>query len=318
MTSPERESESESESNAARGSNSVSGSGAGGASGPRPGSDPDSDSDSGLEPGSDADRGAGVDPGTDHLSRISTMWTMLRQAHGEAPGDADAARLLVFERYGNAVYRYLRVSLRDADAADELFQDFALRFIRGDFHRADPERGKFRYFLKTALARLMIDHHRRKARRGATTPEPVEAAAVADEAEPMAPQDETFFRIWRKELMSRAWKALEGQDGRKGRHWALVLNARTKHPDESSEQLAARLGEALGRAVTPEWVRKQLHFARTKYAELLVFEVQKSMDHPSREDLERELIDLNLHSYCKDVLRRRDEGPGPGPRPGSG
>ena len=60
-------------------------------------------------------------------------------------------------RYGGAVHRYLLASLRDVDAADELAQEFALRFLRGDFKNADPGKGRFRDFLKRAVYRLMVD-----------------------------------------------------------------------------------------------------------------------------------------------------------------
>jgi hypothetical protein len=46
--------------------------------------------------------------------------------------------------YHRAVHRYLLGALRDEDAAEELFQEFALRFVRGDFRWADRGRGRFR------------------------------------------------------------------------------------------------------------------------------------------------------------------------------
>ena len=39
-----------------------------------------------------------------------------------------------------AAYRYLLGAVHDPDAADDLCQDFAVRFLRGDFRRADPGR----------------------------------------------------------------------------------------------------------------------------------------------------------------------------------
>ena len=72
-------------------------------------------------------------------------------------------------------------ALRDPESAAELDQEFALRFIRGDFHRADPSRGRFRDFVKQALRNLMIDYLRRQKLRprqlGDDLPEPAEPAA---------------------------------------------------------------------------------------------------------------------------------------------
>ncbi|MFO0953889.1 MAG: sigma factor, partial [Isosphaeraceae bacterium] len=109
-----------------------------------------------------------------HLSQITTAWTVLGQAHAHVGGPdgtrsprdlvQEQAQARLLRRYGAAVYRYLLASLRDQDAADELFQEFALRFIRGDFHRADQTKGRFRDFLKTALFRLIVDAQRRRRR----------------------------------------------------------------------------------------------------------------------------------------------------------
>src|SRR6516225_8801909 len=96
-----------------------------------------------------------------HLGQISTPWTLLRLAHADSEASGDAKRLLV-QRYGGAVYRYLLGALRDEQAALELFQEFALRFLRGDFHRADAEAGRFRDYLRGALIHLVTDYHRQR------------------------------------------------------------------------------------------------------------------------------------------------------------
>src|SRR5262245_50273843 len=91
------------------------------------------------------------------IDEISTRWTMLFQAH--TPGDAaQAARQALVQRYRGAVYRYRLGAVRDEGVAKELAQEFAVRFLHGDFRRADPERGRFRDYLKTALIHLVNDH----------------------------------------------------------------------------------------------------------------------------------------------------------------
>jgi hypothetical protein len=52
-------------------------------------------------------------------------------------------------------------------------------------------------------------------------------------------------------------------------------------------------------------VRKTLQRARAKYAELLVAEVARSMDDPTPDELEQELIDLELLPFCRSALGRR-------------
>src|SRR5437016_8659 len=79
----------------------------------------------------------------DHLSRIATKWTLVCRAHEDEEGAAAQAQREMLDRYGGAVRRYLQGVLRDSDAADELFQEFAIRFLRGKLKGATPERGRF-------------------------------------------------------------------------------------------------------------------------------------------------------------------------------
>ena len=113
-----------------------------------------------------------------HLSQISTVWTVLHQANAgpTSARDAGEAQTRLLQRYGAAIYRYLLAAVRDRDAADELFQEFALRFVRGDFSRADESRGRFRDFLKTALFHLVVDAQRRSRR---TSTPPIQGAGEA-------------------------------------------------------------------------------------------------------------------------------------------
>src|SRR5437868_1827150 len=137
----------------------------------------------------------------EHLSQISTQWTMLLRAHASPDDRAVAAQHALLLRYGGAVGRYLLGAVRDPDAAAELAQEFAVRFLRGDFRGADPGRGRFRDYLKTALIHLATDHHR--SRQAGPRSLPPDAAA------PETSEDEdAFVAGWRAELLDRTWDAL--------------------------------------------------------------------------------------------------------------
>ncbi len=97
-----------------------------------------------------------------HLSQMSTQWTMVFQAHSGTPDEAHIAASRLMCRYAGAVHRYLLKAVKDPDAADELDQEFALRFLRGDFKNSDPNRGRFRDYVKRAVQNLINDYHRRK------------------------------------------------------------------------------------------------------------------------------------------------------------
>jgi RNA polymerase sigma factor (sigma-70 family) len=237
-----------------------------------------------------------------HISQIETIWPVLYQAHGGSAPEASAAQQAVLQRYRPAVFRYLLACLGSADAAEELFQEFALRFVRGDFKNANPEKGRFRDLLKTALYHLIVDYHKLRRRRPpCLSPDAPEPAASA----PSPPDsDRQFLEAWRADLLNRAWDGLAEEERRTGRPLYAVLHLRAARPELRSAQMAGQLAERLGKPVTAEWVRKWLHAGREKFADLLLAEVAASLREPTPDGVAEELIDLNLFEYCREALGR--------------
>jgi RNA polymerase sigma-70 factor (ECF subfamily) len=237
-----------------------------------------------------------------HISQIETLWPVLLQAHGGQPGEVTAAQQAILQRYRPAVLRYLLACLGSPDTAEEIFQEFALRFVRGDFRNANPERGRFRDLLKSALYHLMVDHHKRRQRQAALlSPDGhVPAAAQA----PTFDSDRQFLEAWRADLLNRSWDALAEEERKTGRPLYAVLHHRADHPELRSAQMAEQLSAKLGKEVSAEWVRKWLHAARERFAELLLAEVSASLREATPDTVEQELIDLNLFEYCRAALER--------------
>ena len=238
-----------------------------------------------------------------HLSQITTTWTALLQAHSGPPESAKAAQVRLLERYSAAIFRYLLAAVRTQDVADDLFQEFALRFVRGDFKHADPARGRFRDFLKTSLVHLVIDHRRRQQHRPATLEGEVPDRTIDKSLQ--IDSDQQFLAIWRAELMNRAWDSLLQFERQTGQPAYTLLRYRTDHPEMKSAQLAEQIGSQLQRSVTAQWVRKQLHLARQNFTGFLVDEVAGSLGNPTNEELEEELISLGLQTYCRGALAQR-------------
>ncbi len=239
------------------------------------------------------------------LSRIATQWSIVRQAHGQADQQRHVAQQTLLDRYGGAMRRYLIAALRDADAADEVFQDFALRFVRGDFQSADPEHGRFRSFLKTILFRIVTDHHRRNQRRRRhEVPTSDELPEVADAGVDECGNDVDFTNSWRENLLARSWEQLHDAQRSGGSPFYTILRCRFEHPDATSQELAERLSEQSEKKYTAGNVRVLVHRARDRFAEFLLEEVAASLDGGSLDRLEQELIDLRLHGYCREVLAR--------------
>src|SRR5579871_1341956 len=96
------------------------------------------------------------------ISRIETMWTLVRDAHAQGEAQIAQAQEAILQRYTGAIYRYLVAVMRDPNAADEVFQEFAVKFLRGAFRNADPGRGRFRDLVKKALWNLIHDHRNKQ------------------------------------------------------------------------------------------------------------------------------------------------------------
>jgi RNA polymerase sigma-70 factor (ECF subfamily) len=238
----------------------------------------------------------------DHnLATTSTLWSLVREANDGPEEAARLAREALLERYKGAVHRYLLGALHDPNAADDLAQEFFLRFVRGDFRNANPEKGRFRDLVKTTLFHLIVDHQRRlKSHPQSLPPEECGPASTGDEAG--VNSDEQFLDSWRQQLLSQTWKALRGQDAT----YYAVLRLRAENNDLSSAEMAERLTVQLSHAVSADWVRTRLKRAREQFADLLLDELAQSIDNPTRARLEEELADLRLLAYCQDAVARRN------------
>jgi DNA-directed RNA polymerase specialized sigma24 family protein len=229
------------------------------------------------------------------LSRIETQWTAVLRAHGQSIDGARSTRNDLLLRYTGAVYRYLLGAVRDPDAAADLCQEFAVKFLRGDFRRVAPERGRFRDYVKTALSNLANDHHRARQ----AGPRPLEHDAAA----PELPSEADFVGGWRQSILDQTWKSLAEDNPT----FHAVLALRIENPDMQSGEMAERLTAQLGKSMTAENVRKSLQRAHSKFAELLLDQVADSLDEPTAENLEGELQVLDLLRFCRSVLDRRRE-----------
>jgi RNA polymerase sigma-70 factor (ECF subfamily) len=236
------------------------------------------------------------------------MWTMLYQAHRGTADEAAAARQVLMQRYCGAVYRYLLSAVRDPYVAEDLTQEFALRFIQGRFRMADPSQGRFRNYVKTALFHL-VDDWRKRLGRG-PKPMRLESDEVVPAPDETAAAEQAFRDSWRQELLSRTWKALEGVQQQSGQPYHDVLRFRVDHPDMRSPGMAEQLTARLGRPFTAAGVRQLLHRARERFADLLLEEARVSLEGAGQGDLVEELAELNLLQYCQSALQRRpgDQG----------
>jgi RNA polymerase sigma-70 factor (ECF subfamily) len=240
------------------------------------------------------------------LSRITTCWSKVFEAHRGGQDTVASAKGELLERYCGAIYRYAVAALRDPDAAEEVLQEFAYCFVRGDFRGANPDRGRFRDFVKTVLVHLVVNYQRQRGKLARQQP----LAAVVDvwdsnQDTPPEAVELDFIKLWREELLERTWAALDEDDRSTQSSFYKALRRRAEQPNVTSDQLAELLTAETGRSFTADGVRQTLHRAREKFANLLIDEIGKSLETTEHGAIEQELIDLDLLPYCKSTLRKR-------------
>lgn len=245
-----------------------------------------------------------------------THWPLVQ---GAGQGEGDNERNALLERYHEAIYRYLHCKLADPHAADEVYSLFVERVKENHpfLRRADPEKGRFRDYLRRVLQRMVVDYWRQRQReanhRRELTPGAEAEAAVA--APEIGADDEDFRRAWIEELMSHAWQALQEAEKVKGQPYHTLLLHRARNPGDTSEKMALHFGPLLNRPLSAENVRQLLHRGQELLSDLLVREAARSLEEKlgepaSADRVEEELIDLGLFDkHRKKALERFKEKP---------
>ncbi len=246
------------------------------------------------------------------LSRIDTLWSVVRQANEGSMEKARQAQQTLLDRYGGAVRRYLLGSLRSEDAADEVFQEFSLKLVSGAFQRANASHGRFRAFLKTTLFHLIIDYQRR-GKRNAAQALPGETPDRPFCEDRLAEEDRAWTRSWREELLAKGWAALARVEKSSGTPYYTVLRFRAEHPELRSQEIADQLNGTIAKRLGSSSVRVLIHRARELLAEEVLDLVLDSIDDASLDECEQELIDVNLLEYCRPALQRRRGEPAESP-----
>ncbi|WP_157665009.1 RNA polymerase sigma factor [Mariniblastus fucicola] len=238
------------------------------------------------------------------LSRITTNWDDLIAAHKSDSFDPAAAeqRGIILKRYAECIYQYILGATHCHHTTEDLSQDFALRFVRGDFRNANPDRGRFRDYLKRSLRNLVTDFFRRK------NSKPAGVDLKGAEANAIGSLDTAFTDQWRRQLLGITWESLKEHESNSGSLYYSVLYLRSQRPKLNSQSLAKEFTEQYQREVTADWFRQTLRRARRKFADLLVQEVGKTIQSDSKQELADELAILGLQKYVEESEpRARDQ-----------
>ena len=237
------------------------------------------------------------------ISQLTTNWSEIfaaNQRFGEDPGAADDtadAQRVVLEKYGPCILRYLLGATRSSDVAEELAQEFAFRFVRGDLCGAKPENGRFRDYLRVVLRNLVNDHYRRMR-------QSVDVSQLSQDqnVEPFEELERNFHSQWRDQILESTWSELKREQDEKGNCFHTVLEFRAQNPNLSSQEMASTLSDKIAKQVSADWVRQVIHRSRQRFATLLLSEVKKTIQpQDDLDQLREELADLQLLELVHDL-----------------
>jgi len=227
------------------------------------------------------------------MSRFdTTRWSIVARARGDSR-DARAALEALCRAYRPPVLAYIRGRGYSSETAEDLAQTFFARFIEDAYHTvANPERGRFRAFLLTALKRFLInsDAEANALKRGGAARIEVPAHEQPSAAEWLADSDSPereFERGWAFAVLEAAMHKLRAEAEKAGKlqMFEVLSEFLTERPDE---QDYARAATALN--LRRNTLAVAVHRLRHRLRELIRDEVAETT--MANADLEAELRDL--------------------------
>jgi len=221
---------------------------------------------------------------------------MVNAAGHRADPRAAIALAELCEIYWAPLYGYLRGRGYDAETAQDLTQGFFARVLeKQSIAVANPERGRFRAFLLTALKRYVINEYEREAaaQRGgrhvhvALDFENAEQRYALEHRHEDTPE-RVFDRKWAAIALERALQRLRDECDRAGKR--VEADALLPYLTETSELPAYKeIGAELG--LTEGAVKVAVHRLRQRFGVALRLEVAETVaEEADIEDEMRELI----------------------------
>ena len=170
-----------------------------------------------------------------------TPWTLIHSAQKEDASQTLRRECLdrLFQQYRPTIYNFFRrLGFSNSVDRDDLLQEFFLRFIEKDLlERLDPNKGRFRCYLKAVARRFAYDvRYREKGRNplsGVSSLPSIEDGVYAtlidlDEYPDDNQADDIFDRQWARSTLERALDNFRRDCvERRLEHWVTVFERHT-------------------------------------------------------------------------------------------
>lgn len=207
----------------------------------------------------------------------TTTWSALLAAKDRANPESLTAMNRFISAYWKPVFCYLRARGKPVQQAEDLTQEFFLRFVEREWLApADPSRGRFRSFLLTILSRFVADQSPRRApKQSGFEQRLVPISALMGERErSFEPSDtetpeEVFMRQWARAVIGNVRRRLKTWCEENGRpDWYRVFAAfRDSVPRVTQDGIAGEL------RLSRDQVRYALERTKEEFIDLLRAEI---------------------------------------------
>ena len=221
----------------------------------------------------------------------TTHWSVVLATAGEDQPQATAALEQLCQTYWYPLYAYVRRRGYSPEDAQDLTQQFFLRFLRKNYPaQADRAKGRFRSFLLLTLNHFLSDERERATtrKRGGgqvfisldeQAPEDRYRLEPADELDP----EKVFERRWAQTILDQALARLRTEFVSSGRaeHYEVLKSF------EPGEQKTLSYAEAAARlGVSESAVKSMIHRLRQRHRELVREEIAQTVSSVSEIDEE--------------------------------
>jgi RNA polymerase sigma factor (sigma-70 family) len=221
----------------------------------------------------------------------TTSWSLVLAAAADPSADSRTALASLCKIYWPPIYAFIRRNGYDRDQAQDFTQAFfAVLLEKNYLGDADPQRGRFRAFLLTAVKHFLANEWDRAhaLKRGgsqiAVSIDPMQAESwyVPEAVDERTPES-LFERRWALSLLEQVMVKLlvEFAGMGKAAYFDKLSHFLNGDPVANGyEALAAELG------VSPGALRVAVHRIRRRYRELLRAEIAETVSTPAEIDEE--------------------------------
>ena len=220
----------------------------------------------------------------------NTRWSVVLAARQPTP-EATAALEIICQSYWYPLYAYIRRSGHSSHDAQDLTQAFFAKLLEKNFWaRADPQKGRFRAFLLTALRHFLADERDRvrTAKRGGgmsfiSFDEQAGEEHFLEGLSQNVSAEQQFDRQWASTLLEQARRKLRQECIASGKSELYDRVGLVGDKSETSGSYAA-VAQELGMSISA--IKSAVSRLRGRYGELVREEVAHTVSSPAELDAE--------------------------------